>query len=111
MEQCLMNRCRDRFQGFLLDCQDILADGVNAIWQEYLGSTRRSLEMSVPHVQEMTRCRSPETLIASQADLTVKRADLTLQSGVRMADLSARTARRVIHTWRKQNGPEERSSY
>jgi len=58
------------------------------------------------HVQEMTRCRSPETLIASQADLTVKRIDLKLQSGVRMADLSARTTRRMIHTWRKQNGPE-----
>jgi hypothetical protein len=99
-------RQASRMADTFLDCQDILADGVNAIWQEYLGCTRRTLEISVAHVQEMTRCRSPETLIASHADLTVKRIDLTLQSGVRMTDLSARTARRMIHTWRKQNGPE-----
>ena len=99
-------RQASRMADTFLDCQDILADGVNAIWQEYLGCTRRTLEISVAHVHEMTRCRSPETLITSQADLTVKRIDLTLQSGVRMADLSARTARRMIHTWRKQNGPE-----
>jgi hypothetical protein len=75
-----------------LDCQDILAGGVSAIWQEYLGCTRRTLEMSFAHLQEMARCRSPETLIASQADLTVKQVDLRLQSGVRIVDLSARAA-------------------
>jgi hypothetical protein len=62
--------------------------------------------MSFAHVHEMARCRSPETLIASQVDLTVKQVDLTLQSGLRIADLSARAASRVVHTWRKQNGPE-----
>jgi len=88
-----------------LDCQDILAGGVNAVWREYLGCTRRALEMSFAHLQEMACCRSPETLIASQADLTVKQVDLTLQSGMRIADLSARAASRVVHTWRKQNDP------
>ena len=98
-------RQTSRMADTFLDCQDILAGGVNAIWQEYLGCTRRTLEMSFAHVHEMARCRSPETLIASQADLTVKQVDLTLQSGMRIADLSARAASRVVHTWRKQNGP------
>jgi hypothetical protein len=57
-------RQASRMADTFLDCQDILADGVSAIWQEYLGCTRRTLEISVAHVQEMTRCRSPETLIA-----------------------------------------------
>jgi hypothetical protein len=99
-------RQTSRMADTFLDCQDILAGGVNAIWQEYLGCTRRTLEMSFAHVHEMARCRSPETLIASQADLTVKQVDLTLQSGLWIADLSARAASRVVHTWRKQNGPE-----
>jgi hypothetical protein len=82
-----------------------LGDSADRLWQEYLGCTRRTLEMSFAHLQEMARCRSPETLIASQADLTVKQVDLRLQSGVRIVDLSARAASRVVHTWRKQNGP------
>jgi hypothetical protein len=73
-------RQTSRMADTFLDCH--LAGGVNAIWQEYLGCTRRTLEMSFAHVHEMARCRSPETLIASQADLTVKQVDLTLQSGL-----------------------------
>ena len=51
----------------LLDCQDILAGGVTALWQEYLGCTRRTLEMNLAHLQELVHCRSPETLVAAQA--------------------------------------------
>jgi hypothetical protein len=98
-----------------LDCQDILAGGVTALWQEYLGCTRRTLEMNLAHLQELVHCRSLETLDIAQADLTVKQVDLTLQAGLRMAELrmaelSAQAASRVVHTWnfrngRRKNGP------
>jgi hypothetical protein len=88
-----VSRVADSF----LDCQDILAGNSSAIWEEYLGYTRRALQMNLAHLQALTHCRSPQDLSASQADLFVKQVDLSLRTGLRIADLSAGAASRTVH--------------
>jgi len=82
--------------GFL-DCHDILAGSGAANWQDYLGYMRQILRMNLEHLQEMIHCRSPESLITRHAELTVKQVDLALQTGMRMADRSARAASQTAH--------------
>jgi len=88
-----VSRVADSF----LDCQDILAGNSSAIWEEYLGYTRRALQMNLAHLQALTHCRSPQDLSASQADLVVKQIYLSLRTGLRIADLSAGAASRTVH--------------
>jgi len=49
-------------------------------------------------------CRSPESLITRHVELTVKQVDLTLQTGMRMADRSTRAASRTVHRMAGRNG-------
>ena len=87
-----------------LDCQDILAGSGTAMWQDYLGYMRQILRMNLQHLQELVHCRSPESLITRHAELTVKQVDLTLQTGMRMADRSTRAASRTVHRMAGRNG-------
>jgi hypothetical protein len=70
----------------LIESASVVADAARAISTEVIDFVRHSTERSIDHIGAMTRCRSPQDLVAAQTDAIRDNAELLMNSSRRIAE-------------------------
>jgi len=81
-----------------LQAQGIIAEGMQSVWHEWLEYSKTAWQRWAEQSQSMMRARTLPELVAAQSDMMRGEMEMMMRSGVRMAELTTRSASDVARS-------------
>jgi hypothetical protein len=81
----------------IVDSSSVLAKGYEDIAREWFNFARGRVEHNLAHFGDLTRCRSPHELAATQSDMMRDNLEVLFKTSRKMADISARIAEEAMN--------------
>jgi len=81
-----------RSLGAIVQSTAVMSNGIRAVWTESFELMRKQLERSLDHVDELTRCRTPQELAAAQSDAVRRHFEAMIEGTHRIAEISLQAA-------------------
>ncbi|HYG85212.1 MAG TPA: phasin family protein [Azospirillum sp.] len=79
-----------------VQCNSVLMEGLQSIWQEWLGYTQEALRRQLEGLNAIARSRSVQDVYSAQSELAKDSAELLLNRSVKISELSAQVANDAV---------------